>query len=311
MRFMRETRDPSLLAASSAVLAALLLIPPTASAVDGTLEISPVCAAQTGCFAGDAAGFPVTISASGSYRLTSDLVVPDANTTAIQVTASDVSLDLNGFAIVRSGCQGVTFDCTPPSGSGFGVQTTTSTANGVSVSNGSVVGMGSTGISVGTAGEVYDVRLRWNRTDGVFAGALSTVRDNVAHENGFRGLFVGTGSTVSGNTVSSSGSDGIVTASGCTVSGNTASFNGGDGLDIGTGSTVVDNTAYDNDQNGIRVNVDSAVQRNTVRLNSSYGLSLSSSTAYRGNVINDNGLGTVSGGINMFSNSCNGTSTCP
>jgi len=293
------------------VLAALVLVPATANAVDGTLEISPVCAVQTGCFAGDAAGFPVTISASGSYRLTGDLVVPDANTTAIQVTASDVRLDLNGFAIVRSGCQGATFDCTPPSGSGFGVQTTTSTANGVSVRNGSVVGMGSTGISVGTAGEIAEVHLRWNRTDGVFAGALSTVRDNIANQNGFRGLFVGTGSTVSGNTVSQNASDGIATSFGCTVSGNTTSFNGGDGLDIGTGSTVVDNTAYDNDQNGIRVASDSTVQRNTVRANGSYGLSLSSSTAYRGNVINDNGVGTVNGGINLFSNSCNGTSTCP
>lgn len=44
--------------------AALSSIP--ASASDGVLEINQTCAIQTGCFAGDTAGLPVTISASGS-----------------------------------------------------------------------------------------------------------------------------------------------------------------------------------------------------------------------------------------------------
>ena len=33
--------------------------------------------------------------------------------------------------------------------------------------------------------------------------------------------------------------------------------------------------------------------------------------AYRENVINNNTAGTVTGGVNMGANSCNGTATCP
>ncbi|MDG2051443.1 MAG: hypothetical protein P8M78_14920 [Myxococcota bacterium] len=40
-----------------------------ALAVDGVLEINQACAVNTGCFSGDAAGLPVTITAAGSYRM--------------------------------------------------------------------------------------------------------------------------------------------------------------------------------------------------------------------------------------------------
>ena len=50
--------------------------------------------------AGDAAGFPVTISESGSYRLNSNLVVTSPATTVIEITANDVTLDLAGFSII-------------------------------------------------------------------------------------------------------------------------------------------------------------------------------------------------------------------
>ena len=42
---------------------ALLTLAPGAQAVDGVLEINQACAANTGCFTGDSAGFPVTITA--------------------------------------------------------------------------------------------------------------------------------------------------------------------------------------------------------------------------------------------------------
>jgi hypothetical protein len=60
-----------------------------ALAVDGVLEINQACAVNTGCFSGDAAGLPVTITAAGSYRLTGNLTVPDENTDGIAVSAND------------------------------------------------------------------------------------------------------------------------------------------------------------------------------------------------------------------------------
>jgi hypothetical protein len=67
-------------------------------AVDGVVLINQSQALAGNITPGDAPGFPVTISQSGSYRLTGNLIIPDANTTAIQITAENVTLDLNGLA---------------------------------------------------------------------------------------------------------------------------------------------------------------------------------------------------------------------
>ena len=64
-------------------------------AVDGVLEISQACAETTGCFAGDGVGFPVEITAGGSYVLTSDLQLA-VDLDAVSIDASPVTLDLNG-----------------------------------------------------------------------------------------------------------------------------------------------------------------------------------------------------------------------
>src|SRR5262245_36759187 len=47
----------------------------------------------------DAAGFPVTLSRPGSYRLSGNLTIADPDTTAIEITTDNVTLDLNGFTI--------------------------------------------------------------------------------------------------------------------------------------------------------------------------------------------------------------------
>jgi len=52
-----------------------------------------------GVTSGDAAGFPVTLSQPGNYRLTSNLTVADANVSAIQITADGVTLELNGHTL--------------------------------------------------------------------------------------------------------------------------------------------------------------------------------------------------------------------
>ncbi len=41
---------------------------PMAWAVDGVLEINQACAVNTGCFAGDTAGFPVIIASGPLHR---------------------------------------------------------------------------------------------------------------------------------------------------------------------------------------------------------------------------------------------------
>lgn len=253
------------------LLSAMLATPAFAS--DGVREINQTCAAQTGCFAGDAAGFPVTISAAGSYRLTGNLAVPNENTSGITIGISDVSVDLSGFSI--SGpvvCNGLTAICTPNSGTGSGVASTSPSFSGHSVRNGIVSGMGSYGVSLpGAQGEVTNVRARSNRLDGISVSFGSTATGNVAWRNGGSGIFAGGGSTVSGNTSSSNLSHGIETSPGCTVLGN------------------------------------------STRSNEEFGLSLGSQSGYRENVISANLGGTIAGTtlVNLGNNACNGSTTCP
>src|SRR5262245_3116596 len=77
---------------------------------------------------GDAAGFPVTISEPGSYRLNSNLVVTDASVTVIEITANDVTLDLAGFSIIGpNSCGGTPVVCTMSGGGGIGIKAVSET----------------------------------------------------------------------------------------------------------------------------------------------------------------------------------------
>ena len=124
----------------------LLALAGPALAVDGVLEINQTCAENTGCFLGDTAGFPVTIAAPGSYRLSSDLVVFGGTVVDILAAAAGASLDLNGFAIRgNTVCTGTPPVCVPTGGSGVGVRIN---ASRVRVANGEISGMRADGVSV-------------------------------------------------------------------------------------------------------------------------------------------------------------------
>lgn len=51
---------------------------------------------------GDGPGFPVTLSEPGSYRLSGNLTVP-AGMHGVEISSSDITLDLNGFRISGGG----------------------------------------------------------------------------------------------------------------------------------------------------------------------------------------------------------------
>lgn len=295
-----------------AVLLYLVFAGP-ASANNGVLEINQVCAVNTGCFSGDTAGFPVTITTPGSYRLVSNLTLPDVNTDGIVVSTNDVGIDLNNFSIIGPvTCAGSPLICTPGSGTGRGVAQTLTSNRGISVKEGSIAGAGAHGVLLGDQAVVTNVRVRWSRLVGINVGSGSTISGNTAHQNASIGIFANSGSTISGNTAYQNGSGGIFTNSGSTVSNNTAYQNGATGIFAGAGSTVSGNTAYNNLGDGVVVGSGSTVQRNAMRLNGGFGLNLGAEAGYRENTITSNMTGTVIGsGVNMGGNSCNGISSCP
>jgi hypothetical protein len=91
----RQTETPRMLCIAARTIALILIFSlgsSTAGAVDGVLEINQTVVNAAG-------GFPYTISKAGSYRLTGNLVVSTAGANAINVTASPVTIDLNGFSI--------------------------------------------------------------------------------------------------------------------------------------------------------------------------------------------------------------------
>lgn len=83
--------------AIAAALFATVSVP--ALAIDGTILIDQTKALAGNVTPGDTPGFPVTITQPGSYRLASNLR-PPALTTAIEITVSNVTIDLNGFGII-------------------------------------------------------------------------------------------------------------------------------------------------------------------------------------------------------------------
>lgn len=91
----------------SVLIIVMLFVTTTILSTDGVVEMNHICATQLGCFSGDSIGYPVSIDGiSGkNYRLTSDLLIPDENTNGIDVNTFNISIDLNGLSIVRSGCE--------------------------------------------------------------------------------------------------------------------------------------------------------------------------------------------------------------
>jgi hypothetical protein len=252
----------------------LFLGPLPAYAVDGVIEINQVRALAGGVVPGDGAGFPVVLLGPGSYRLTSDLVVPNENTTAILSVGAGVSVDLNGFAIRGpTVCSGFPPDLTcSPTGAGSGV-----VGGDIRVANGLVTGMGNWGIEF--AAEVDNVVARYNGAGGIggnlrvsnssaeFNGGPGVISgSNVANSHarynsntGISANYVITASSAIGNGACGMFSD-VVTASvsrgngdcgvaGTTVTGSTTSDNIGDG--IAFAGTVTGCTTTNNGGDGI------------------------------------------------------------
>jgi len=219
-------------------------------AVDGVILIDQNRALVGGVTPNDAAGFPVTITQSGSYRLSGNLTVPDANTTAIDVTADNVTIDLNGFSIIGpTVCVGVpvSFPVTScsPTGDGDGVR---SAKRNTTVVNGSVLGMGGIGIHlVNHGGYVEKVHADSNGKSGI-AVVSGTVSGNTVNFNGDDGIDALVFATVIGNTAIGNRKSGILTNN-STVTGNTLSSNGAAGILVGCPSSVVGNTATSNSTN--------------------------------------------------------------
>ncbi len=232
-------------------------------------------AADGGLTPGDLAGFPVTISQSGSYRLTGNLTVPDLNTTAIQITADFVTLDLNGFSIVGPAvCTTGTATTCPTPGTGIGVHAGDVPAHaprGIRIRNGAVRGMGLMGILLNGSGSFVE-RVTVDSNAGGGMSVAGTVIESAATQNGSFGIIA---TTIRDSTALQNVGDGIILAANAGVAtGNVSSFNGGHGIALQLG-TATTNTFFLNQQGGISALCPSSIVGNTVVTNGPAGIETS------------------------------------
>lgn len=279
-------------------LALLAELPAPAGAVDGVREINQTCAVQTGCFSGDPAGFPVVIdgTAGQSYRLTSDLQLPDENTGGITVLTDLVSVDLNGFAI-----RGITTCTVAPtvcSPIGFGIGVHAPTVRGTELRNGSIVGTGSSGLLLGPAARVLNVRVAESGFTGIQLGDASGVLVDrcTVFRNRVTGIEAGVGSTVANSVVYENGGAGILMDEGGVVIGNTSNENDNVGIFANTSDrvTVESNTVRANASFGIAVGAGSVIKGNSASLNAAVGIRGWSDSLTIGNAVYDNGQAGIS-----------------
>jgi len=294
-------------------LTILLAFASAALAVDGTVLInqSTVTTGLTGCPTGG--HFPIFICQPGSYRLSGNVTVPDANTDAIHITADSVTLDLNGFAILGPAtCIQGTFpvQCST-TGVGVGVLSNT---NDISVSNGTINGMGRAGIVLFGGGARVD-GLRVANNAGVCIGV---------HCDQYNPFLAGGGiiavhATISNCIVIGNAQHGIYASGSGMADRNTVSYNGGFGivgsvLDIFNGGLGVNgalvatnNSVYSNGQDGI--NRVALAVNNTIIANVGFGLSCAfgTSCAFEGNMFRLNGSNFDQGSTSLGHNFCGGT----
>ncbi|MBV8360302.1 MAG: right-handed parallel beta-helix repeat-containing protein [Deltaproteobacteria bacterium] len=241
---------------------------------------------------------PITISVSGSYILDSNPGPAAPGKDCIDVHANDVFIDLNGFVISGGG--------------GIGINA--STAADVSVTNGTVTGMTSTGIILGNDGVVQGIHANSNGNDGIDCGLNCLISGNTATDNHNVGIQA-TGSTISANTANHNGLAGIVAQSGSVVSNNVADRNGFTTSCLGDGiTTVSQTTCIEPAGAGGVLAIGNSTQGNT-----GCGINLAgdSTNGFQNNVAANNSrtsppssTGQISGGTNLGQNLCNGSTAC-
>ena len=259
-------------------------------------EISQARAVAGGVSPGDEPGFPVTLSRSGSYRLTGNLQVGDADTTAIMITASNVNLDLSGFAIqgpvqceirdegaicIRTG-EGNGIGVRIPGGADCfqgGCRISTGSIGG-RIHNGSVLGMGNAGISTELGWIISSITATGNGEVGI--SILSGVIENsLVTGNGGRGIQTSTGAVIRNNQVLLNGGDGI-SSSGSNIFGNVVTGNGSDGIDSPEYSMVRGNVVSGNGGIGIR-SAEGTVLNNLIADNANPQLEMGRKNSWGGN----------------------------
>lgn len=233
----------TVLAASSNLTAGPLSPPPgPVTPTYKTLqEVEPRVAVQS--LPGSATAVFV-ISQPGAYYLAGN-VSGVAGKHGIEITASNVSLDLNGFALI-----GV-------SGSNDGVRCAIGATTEIDIRNGTVRDWGGSGIYGAGQGKLQDVMAANNHgLYGITMGAHSIITRCTARGNaGFAGIGVAYWSSITDCVSVENEGSGFDAAQGTILRGNVARDNAADGIMVERDCTIENNLLVLNAGAGIRARV--------------------------------------------------------
>lgn len=267
-------------------LALMLIVAAPVGAAEGVLEINQTCAVQTGCFAGDSPGFPVSISAPGSYRLTSDLFLAQ-DVLHIEITSGYVTLDLQGFEVAGPvTCSGLPPSCSAVS-AGEGIRVDSTVRHHVVVRNGTVRGTNGGAIGLGERATIEDVHVDDISGGGIAVGDFSTVQRTTVVSIRFTAIYLGDSSRAIDNVVVAAGFSGIQCEEGCVVSGNSVANTSNAGIDVAEGSSVRGNTVRDSLQ-GINASGGTLVTQNSIRGSVSTAIVANAGSLVTENVLREN-----------------------
>jgi len=196
---------------------------PVAPTMKTLKEIEPRTAVQS-LSVGPTAVF--VIDRPGSYYL-ADNITGVAGKFGILITASDVTLDLNGFVI-----EGV-----PGSLDGICAPGLAPPLRSISVKNGTVAGWGQAGVYLGVSGGIVESIVARNNGDrGILASGNYVVRNCIATENGGQAGIVGASHRVVDCVSKDNSGHGFYGDAASVMAGCVAAQNGADGFHLAVGT---------------------------------------------------------------------------
>ncbi len=301
---------------------------PVLSTAKPIAEVEPRTAINAANTPGDDDASPslFKITQPGSYYLTGN-ITGVAGRHGIEIAASGVTLDLNGFrlegvtgsldgivclssfgqisirngSIGRWGGNGLALDSFGASGAVTSISSSNNGGVGIrtgvsfTVENCAARSNGGDGIDAGIYSTLLNCSAAFNTGIGIIANSNSTVLNCAASGSGETGFSSGAGCTYSNCSAIGNDGFGFSTAQGCTLTGCSAWNNFGGGYSVGSGCTVTSCTANTNNGIGIATGSASSVTRCTVASSDLDGIFVSSDCVVRDNTVDNAGLGVTSG----------------
>ncbi len=277
--------------ATAALIAGPLNPPagPVTSTYKTLTEVEPRIAINATNTPGDADSL-FKITQPGSYYLIGN-ITGVVGKHGVEIAASGVTLDLNGFDLV-----GV-----PAMGAFDGVNVTVGSLTNITVINGSVRDWGGDGVDLRTGNatncRIDGVLASGNAGNGIRTGPSCMISNCSASTSGSNGFSTGSGCAVSNCLATSNTGFGIITSNGCTVSNCSATSNTATGIVTDIGCTITNCSAYLNTGRGISVTSGCTVMNCTARTNTLDGIACSLGCVIRGNTCSGNGNGDSGAGI--------------